>query len=83
MEKILCFTTSLIVTGQGKRVWKDFIFQDALERDRFFYGDFPDDFGFGTATAAYQIEGAWNVGGKGESIWDNYTHRAPCRYVTA
>jgi beta-glucosidase len=36
--------------------------------------DFGNDFVWGTATAAYQVEGAWNVDGKGESIWDNFVH---------
>ncbi|KAF4914516.1 Beta-glucosidase 1B [Colletotrichum viniferum] len=34
----------------------------------------PAEFTWGTATAAFQVEGAVNQDGKGKSIWDTYTH---------
>ena len=37
------------------------------KRDELYYGSFPKDFAWGTATAAYQVEGAWNEDGKATS----------------
>jgi beta-glucosidase len=34
---------------------------------------FPDDFRWGTSTAAYQIEGAVRENGRGVSVWDTFT----------
>ncbi len=36
--------------------------------------DFPQNFLWGTATAAYQIEGAVKEDGRGPSIWDVFSH---------
>jgi beta-glucosidase len=35
---------------------------------------FPDGFGWGAATASYQIEGAVAEDGRGPSIWDTFSH---------
>lgn len=37
--------------------------------------EFPKDFKWGTATSAYQIEGAADQGGRSPSIWDEFSHR--------
>lgn len=36
--------------------------------------EFPKDFVLGSATAAYQIEGAAREDGRGPSIWDTFSH---------
>jgi beta-glucosidase len=35
---------------------------------------FPDGFTWGASTAAYQIEGAARADGRGQSVWDTFSH---------
>lgn len=51
--------------------------EDKIGRDDFYFGKFPDDFIWSASTAAYQIEGGWDADGRGESFWDNLSHRGP------
>uniref|UniRef100_A0A3B3XC26 Lactase n=1 Tax=Poecilia mexicana TaxID=48701 RepID=A0A3B3XC26_9TELE len=44
------------------------------EDEKMIYGEFKKDFIWSSATASYQIEGAWREDGKGLSIWDKFTH---------
>ena len=37
--------------------------------------DFGTDFKWGVSTAAYQIEGAYNIDEKGPSIWDEFVKK--------
>ena len=36
--------------------------------------EFPAGFEWGAATAAYQIEGAARLDGRGPSVWDDFSH---------
>jgi len=50
------------------------VFFAALVKHAICYAKFPPNFIFGAATAAYQVEGAANTGGRGPSIWDTFSH---------
>ena len=39
--------------------------------------NFPKEFLWGSATASYQCEGAWNNDGKGLGEWDVFSHSSP------
>jgi beta-glucosidase len=49
--------------------------QLATADDRRLIEAFGKDFLWGTSCSAYQIEGAWNEGGKSESVWDVFAQQ--------
>ncbi|KAJ3699882.1 hypothetical protein LUZ61_003587 [Rhynchospora tenuis] len=58
--QVLC---CLFVLGIGRAVGLDYS-----------RSDFPSDFVFGSATSAYQVEGAAHEDFRSDSIWDKFTH---------
>jgi beta-glucosidase len=47
-----------------------------LSKSNLIAADFGPDFHWGVAIAAAQNEGAWQKGGRGPSIWDNFARRS-------
>ena len=65
---------SFVLAGKGltqsaKRRDDGSVSNEQISRARF-----PSDFLWGAATSAFQVEGAWQSDGKGESIWDRWSH---------
>ena len=59
---------------QGPSTLRDSPICHNEERDHFDGGVFPRDFIWAVATASHQIEGGWRADGKGNNIWDEFTH---------
>ncbi|PAN45386.2 hypothetical protein PAHAL_9G123300 [Panicum hallii] len=69
LRRLLLALALLSLCGRGLRVRAAGADTGGLSRDAF-----PKGFVFGTATSAFQVEGAAASAGRGPSIWDPFVH---------
>lgn len=69
----ICFQ-GLLPAGSTESTDSDGLEDFAAPADKAGFLEFPADFVWGAASAAYQIEGAAAEGGRQPSVWDDLTH---------
>uniref|UniRef100_A0A671Q1N0 Lactase-phlorizin hydrolase-like n=1 Tax=Sinocyclocheilus anshuiensis TaxID=1608454 RepID=A0A671Q1N0_9TELE len=57
-----------------QKVWEKFRSQTEAERDQFLSGSFPVHFDWSISSESFKVEGGWTEHGKGETIWDRFSH---------
>ncbi len=57
-----------------QKVWEKFRSQTEAERDQFLSDSFPVDFDWSVSSESFKVEGGWAEHGKGETIWDRFSH---------
>ncbi|KAK3443545.1 beta-glucosidase 12 [Eucalyptus grandis] len=72
-NKLVLFASVLLLGNTAYASYARSKYDTAL----FNRSSFPSGFLFGTASSAYQYEGAAKVDGRGPSIWDTFTHKYP------
>ncbi|XP_070693301.1 beta-klotho [Pempheris klunzingeri] len=60
--------------GNGRKIWQQLNHDPIIKDQNFLHDTFPSGFLWGSGTSAFQTEGAWDLDGKGQSIWDHFTH---------
>ena len=66
------FILSIYIKQEKYANTQYYMFRDHYNHKEIHTMSFPKDFMWGAASAAHQIEGAYNEGGKGLNIWDVY-----------
>ena len=73
LESMLAVTGAALAAPALGRALPDSLASQLISKHSVL-SNFPKGFIWGAATAAYQVEGAWNEDGKAESIWDRFAH---------